>query len=72
MSDAAANLLVFIGVILIIVYQIIKTMNLSDDELKKQVNESKKRKSDEIKAGIRKSKIYGTRKERSARYWNYK
>ena len=63
MDNSSNNLIFtfifFVGIIIII----IALLNSSEEKQKKWINEADKRKSDSIKAGIRKSKIFGTKKK---------
>ncbi len=70
MDNSTANFIVFLAFIFIMVFWIIKIFLMSDEELHKKVQEDKERTSNRIKEGIRKSKIYGTKKSRK-RNWPY-
>ena len=64
MKASTANLIAFLVFVLIMLFMFIKISLMSDDELNKKAQEIKEETSNKIKEGIRKSKIYGTKKSR--------
>lgn len=57
MDDSTANLIVFIGFIVILIGIILKVLLASPQELDRMAKEADKRRSDAIKRGIRNSQI---------------
>ncbi len=68
MDDSTANLIVFIGFVVILIGTIVKIFLSTPEELKKKVDEANQRRSEEIKRGIRYSKLHGTKKERKNKF----
>ncbi len=68
MDDSTANLVVFIGFVVIMIFSVMKIIFSSDEENQEKVREANARRSNAIKRGIQYSKIYGTKKSRKNRY----